>query len=329
MRQFGCFKEMIESLTREGVVFQVRHCANSAGVFDFPLSHLDMVRAGIVIYGLAPSGALRKKPALKPVLSLKSVVSHVKTLQPGATVSYGREFTVEQPMEVATVPVGYADGYPRRLSPGGAEVLIRGKRCPILGRICMDQLMADVTGLGAQVGDVVTLIGRDGDEEVTADELAQKEGTINYEVVCGLSQTGAPGLSQAREGGQHLQRPAGRPAVKALLASRSFAHFAVDLACGFVALGSVRPRRRHPGGGGLGGAPLQPAGLCHPAPAGRSVRPLPPPPLGRLGLPGSGRGRPAGLPLPGVGGGGAVRAGQRPVPPGRRPGRPCWPPPAP
>lgn len=187
MRQFGCFKEMIESLTREDVIFQVRHCANSAGVFDFPLSHLDMVRAGIVIYGLAPSGALRKKPALKPVLSLKSVVSHVKTLQPGATVSYGREFTVEQPMEVATVPVGYADGYPRRLSPGGAAVLIRGKRCPILGRICMDQLMADVTGLGAQVGDVVTLIGRDGDEEVTADELAQKEGTINYEVVCGLS----------------------------------------------------------------------------------------------------------------------------------------------
>ena len=121
------------------------------------------------------------------MLSLKSVVSHVKTLQPGATVSYGREFTVEQPMEVATVPVGYADGYPRRLSPGGAAVLIRGKRCPILGRICMDQLMADVTGLGAQVGDVVTLIGRDGDEEVTADELAQKEGTINYEVVCGLS----------------------------------------------------------------------------------------------------------------------------------------------
>lgn len=187
MRQFGCFKEMIESLAREGITFPVRHCANSAGVFDFPLSHLDMVRAGIVIYGLAPSGALRKKPALQPVLSLKSVVSHVKALQPGATVSYGREFTVEQPMEVATVPVGYADGYPRRLSPGGAAVLIRGKRCPILGRICMDQLMADVTGLGVQVGDVVTLIGRDGTEEVTADELAQKEGTINYEVVCGLS----------------------------------------------------------------------------------------------------------------------------------------------
>ena len=174
-------------LSRAGVTFPVRHCANSAGVFDYPLSHLDMVRAGIVLYGLYPSGELRSRPDLKPALALKSVVSHVKTLLPGATVSYGRKFTAQREMRVATVPVGYADGYPRRLSPGGAAVLIRGKRCPILGRICMDQLMADVTGLGAQVGDVVTLIGRDGDEEVTADELAQKEGTINYEVVCGLS----------------------------------------------------------------------------------------------------------------------------------------------
>ena len=188
MRQFGCLKEMIESLARAGVTFPVRHCANSAGVFDYPLSHLDMVRAGIVIYGLAPSGALRSRPALKPALALKSVVSHVKTLLPGATVSYGRKFTAQHEMRVATVPVGYADGYPRLLSPGGAEVLIGGKRCPILGRICMDQLMADVTALDqVRVGDTVTLIGRDGEEEITADELAEKEGTINYEVVCALS----------------------------------------------------------------------------------------------------------------------------------------------
>ena len=188
MRQFGCLKEMIESLARAGVNFPVRHCANSAGVFDYPLSHLDMVRAGIVLYGLYPSGELRSRPALKPALALKSVVSHVKTLLPGATVSYGRKFTAQQEMRVATVPVGYADGYPRLLSPGGAEVLIRGKRCPILGRICMDQLMADVTALDqVRVGDTVTLIGRDGEEEITADELAEKEGTINYEVVCALS----------------------------------------------------------------------------------------------------------------------------------------------
>ena len=188
MRQFGCFKEMIESLLREDVSFEVRHCANSAAVFDYPLSHLDMVRAGIVIYGLYPSGELRSRPDLTPVLSLKSVVSHIKTVKPGATISYGRKFTADREMKVATVPVGYADGYPRILSTKGAQVLIGGKRCTILGRICMDQLMADVSDLPeVQVGDTVTLIGRDGQEAISADELASLEGSINYEVVCGLS----------------------------------------------------------------------------------------------------------------------------------------------
>ena len=188
MKQFGCFKEMIESLLREDISFEVRHCANSAAVFDYPLSHLDMVRAGIVIYGLYPSDALRNRPELTPVLSLRSVVSHVKTVKPGSTISYGRMFTAEHEMKVATVPVGYADGYPRILATQGAQVLIGGKRCPILGRICMDQLMADVSALeDVKVGDLVTLIGRDGAEEITADELAEREGSINYEVVCGLS----------------------------------------------------------------------------------------------------------------------------------------------
>lgn len=188
MQQFGCFKEMIESLLREDIDFEVRHCANSAAVFDYPLSHLDMVRAGIVIYGLYPSEELRHKPDLTPVLSLRSVVSHVKTVKPGATISYGRKFTAQKEMKVATVPVGYADGYPRILSAKGAQVLIGGKRCPILGRVCMDQLMADVSALpDVKVGDMVTLIGRDGEEAITADELASLEGSINYEVVCGLS----------------------------------------------------------------------------------------------------------------------------------------------
>lgn len=188
MKQFGCFKEMIESLLREDISFEVRHCANSAAVFDYPLSHLDMVRAGIVIYGLYPSDALRNRPELTPVLSLRSVVSHVKTVKPGSTISYGRMFTADHEMKVATVPVGYADGYPRILATQGAQVLIGGKRCPILGRICMDQLMADVSALeDVKVGDLVTLIGRDGAEQITADELAEREGSINYEVVCGLS----------------------------------------------------------------------------------------------------------------------------------------------
>ena len=188
MQQFGCFKEMIEALLREDIDFEVRHCANSAAVFDYPLSHLDMVRAGIVIYGLYPSEELRHKPDLTPVLSLRSVVSHVKTVKPGSTISYGLKFTAQKEMKVATVPVGYADGYPRILSAKGAQVLIGGKRCPILGRVCMDQLMADVSALpDVKVGDMVTLIGRDGEEAITADELASLEGSINYEVVCGLS----------------------------------------------------------------------------------------------------------------------------------------------
>ncbi len=188
MRQFGCFKEMTEALGREGLRFSVRHCANSAAVFDYPLSHMDMVRAGVVLYGLMPSQSLRSAPNLRPVLSLRSVVSHVKTIFPGATLSYGRTFTAQQEMRVATVPVGYADGYSRRLEQGGAQVLIQGRRCPVLGRICMDQLMADVSALGeVPTGERVTLIGRDGAEEITAAELASWEGTINYEVVCALS----------------------------------------------------------------------------------------------------------------------------------------------
>lgn len=188
MRQFGCFKEMIEALLREGISFEVRHCANSAAVFDYPLSHLDLVRAGIVIYGLSPSEKLRTRPDLSPALSLRSVVSHVKTIKAGATISYGRDFTAKQDMKIATIPVGYADGYPRRLSPGGAQVLIHGRRCPILGRICMDQMMADVSELSdVQIGDLVTLIGRDGEEAITADELAAWEDTIGYEVICALS----------------------------------------------------------------------------------------------------------------------------------------------
>lgn len=188
MRQYGCFKEITEALQREGLAFQVRHCANSAALFDYPLSHLDLVRAGVVLYGLSPSSQLRAQPRLMPALSLRSVVSHVKTVQPGATVSYGREFTAEREMRIATVPVGYADGYPRGLARGGAYVLIHGQPCPVVGRICMDQLMADVSELeNVEIGHRVTLIGRDGDQEITASQVAKWENTINYEVVCALS----------------------------------------------------------------------------------------------------------------------------------------------
>ena len=188
MRQFGCFKEILEALTGEGLSFSLKHCANSSAVFDYPMSHMDMVRAGIVLYGLYPSEHLRARPELKPVLSLRSVVSHIKTIQPGATVSYGRKFMADRTMRVATVPVGYADGYPRVLGDSRASVLIKGQRCPVLGRICMDQLMVDVTEFdNIHTGDRVTLIGRDEQDEITAEELSGWEGTINYEVVCAVS----------------------------------------------------------------------------------------------------------------------------------------------
>lgn len=184
--QFQCFQTMIARLEQRGVTFEVRHCANSAAIFDYPETRLDMVRAGVVLYGLAPSAEVKAAPALAPVLSLRSVVSHVKEVPAGTTISYGRTYTAAGPRKIATVPIGYADGYLRVL--GGACVLLHGQRCPIVGRICMDQLMADVTALDrVAVGDTVTLIGQDGGESVTADELAALEGTINYEVVCGIS----------------------------------------------------------------------------------------------------------------------------------------------
>ena len=188
LRQFQCFQDLSRRLAEQGLTFPLRHCANSAAIFDYPQARLDMVRAGIVLYGLPPSEDLAAPPDLRPALSLRSVVSHVKDAPAGATVSYGRDYTAEGPRRIVTVPVGYADGYPRRLSPGGASVLLHGRRCPIVGRVCMDQLMADATGLeGARIGDVVTLIGQDGGQAVTAEELARREGTIPYEVVCALS----------------------------------------------------------------------------------------------------------------------------------------------
>lgn len=186
-QQYSCFKELVEALGREGIRFSLCHCANSAAVLDYPQIHMNMVRPGIILYGLYPSGKVRNRLSLHPVLALKSVVSHVKTIEVGDTVSYGRIYRAESPRRVITIPVGYADGYPRILGERGATVLVHGKRCPILGRVCMDQLMADATELENVVqGDVVTLIGRDGSEEILADEVGRFEDSINYEVVCDI-----------------------------------------------------------------------------------------------------------------------------------------------
>lgn len=186
-KQFGNFNGAVGLLRARGVDFQIRHCANSAAVFEYPEMQLDMVRPGNVLYGLKPSGDVRSEMDLVPAMSLKSVVSLVKTVEPETGVSYGRTFVTSGRTTLATVPVGYADGYPRILS-GRADALVRGRRARIVGRVCMDQLMLDVTGIeGVREGDTVTLFGRDGEERITTDELAGIAGTINYELVCGIS----------------------------------------------------------------------------------------------------------------------------------------------
>lgn len=182
-RQFRIFTHAISLLKQRGITFRLHHCANSAAVLDYPEFHLDMVRPGIILYGLQPSGEVENRLDLRPAMRLKSTVSLVKQVEKGTTVSYGRCFTADRAMLIGTVPVGYADGYPRALF-GKGWVLICGKRAPIVGRICMDQLMVDLSDIPeAKVGDEVVLFG----SEPTADEAASLVGTIGYELVCGVS----------------------------------------------------------------------------------------------------------------------------------------------
>ncbi len=187
--QFGRFRNFLDRVKTElGFEPPIRHCSNSAAILELPETHLDMVRAGITLYGLEPSDEVdMKRIPLEPVLSLHSRITFVKTLQPGQSVSYGGLFTAEKVTRVATVPLGYGDGYPRSLT-GKGEVLIRGRRCPILGRICMDQFMVDITDLPeVKEGETVVLLGRDGTECITAEELGAKSGRFNYELVCLIS----------------------------------------------------------------------------------------------------------------------------------------------
>ena len=163
------------------------HCLNSAGgTFSYD-SRSTLVRFGIMLYGLKPDRSLELPVKLMPVMDLKAAVSFVKTVPAGKTISYGRTYRTERETAIATIPRGYADGYPRELS-NKAHVLINGHRAPVIGRVCMDQLMADVTGIpDVHEGSEVVLIGRSGDEVITADDLAELVGTIGYEIVCGIS----------------------------------------------------------------------------------------------------------------------------------------------
>lgn len=186
--QHDRFMWMKEQLEKRNVSIRYYDCDNSAGIIDFPDMKHDLARAGISTYGMYPSDEVDKSAVdLKPALSLKSHVIFVKEVEPGTSISYGGTFTADRKMRIATVPVGYGDGYPRSLSNKG-YVLIRGKKARILGRVCMDQFMVDVTDIpDAAFMDQVTLIGSDGEELITVDDLAELSGRFNYEFVCCLS----------------------------------------------------------------------------------------------------------------------------------------------
>ncbi len=186
-KQQTLFTRFAGMLAKRGIEIPIRHMNNSAGIINFP-GQQDMVRSGIVQYGMYPSDEVDKALLpVKPVMEWIAKVVYVKKLPAGRQISYGGCYTTTRETLVATLPVGYADGYRRSLTDQG-YVLIRGKKAPIIGRICMDQTMVDVTDIpGVQIGDNAVLIGRSGDEEITVDYLAQLTGTLNYEIICGIS----------------------------------------------------------------------------------------------------------------------------------------------
>lgn len=187
-KQFRMFSDFVNRVEKElGITIPVKHCANSAGIIDHPMTNMDVVRAGIALYGLYPSEEVsRETVKLKPALSLYSTIVYIKEIGSGESVSYGGTFKANRPMRIATIPIGYGDGYPRNLS-GKGHVLICGKKAPILGRVCMDQFMVDVTDIPeAKEGDRVTLIGKEGKEQISVEMLSAISGRFPYELVCDL-----------------------------------------------------------------------------------------------------------------------------------------------
>lgn len=186
-RQIERYEAMVSMLKQRNVTIPIKHCSNSAGIAEIPEANMDAVRAGITLYGLWPSDEVsREAISLKPVMELKSHIVHIKTLEAGRYVSYGGTYELKETRRIATIPVGYGDGYPRSLSNIG-YVLIHGKKAPILGRVCMDQFMVDVTEIEeASMLDVVTLLGRDGDAFLSMEELGDISGRFNYEFACDI-----------------------------------------------------------------------------------------------------------------------------------------------
>ncbi len=185
--QIQVFAGTVEALKAVGLLPEKVHLANSAGIMEFPESHFNMVRPGIILYGLYPSNEIdRGKALLKPALALKTRVSFVKRLPAGSGISYGQKYHTQKESTIATIPVGYADGWSRILT-NKAEAIVNGKKYPIVGSICMDQCMIDLGDDTVEIGEEVVLIGESGGEKISADSLAEKLGTINYEVICMLS----------------------------------------------------------------------------------------------------------------------------------------------
>ena len=187
-KQFKIFIDFLNELRSDGLNPPLCHAANSAAIIDMPETHLDMVRAGIAIYGLYPSDEVNKrKIVLKPAMTLKSKIVHLKKVPPGFKVSYGSTYQTPKSTTIASIPVGYADGFNRLLSSRG-QMLVRGRRAPIVGRVCMDQTMLDVGHIpDVDLEDEVVIFGRQEDESITVDEIAATLNTINYEIVSALT----------------------------------------------------------------------------------------------------------------------------------------------
>lgn len=186
-KQLDRFLRFVDCMEQKGISIPVKHISNSAGIIDLPEAALDMVRSGISTYGLYPSEEVNKdKLVLEPAMEIKSHVCHVKEVGPGIGVGYGSTYVTSKNTRIATIPVGYGDGYPRQLSSRG-RVLIHGKTAPIIGRVCMDQFMVDVSEIEhVKQGDVVTLVGKDGNEFISVEELANMAYSFNYEFVCNV-----------------------------------------------------------------------------------------------------------------------------------------------
>lgn len=184
LHQFECFSTAVNQLISDGICFPIIHCSNSGAIIDYKQTHYDCVRAGIILYGLSPSSKLDGKLDLQPAMQIKSVIAQIKTVEPDTPVSYGGTYVTKQPTKIATVPIGYADGYTRSLG-NRAYMTVNGQKANVIGRVCMDQLMLDISDIdNVKVGDEVIVIGDGKNNTLSFDDIAKMTGTINYELVC-------------------------------------------------------------------------------------------------------------------------------------------------